>query len=77
VTSGGLPALGPRDARERDVLAILAGGRVPYVLRKSRRAAQEGPDLYSFVGECYVQGVMSGELLKGANPPEFMDIWLE
>jgi hypothetical protein len=38
--------LGPEAARPGDFIAVLPGGAVPYVLRKSRE-----PELYEFIGE--------------------------
>jgi len=72
-----LYGFGPRDTREGDCLAILAGGRVPYVLRKSPNAPASRPNLFSFVGECYVEGVMYGELLNMPRTRDFEDIELE
>lgn len=53
----------PEMTQEGDVIAILAGGRVPYVLRP---ALTENDDdisyrLYTFVGEAYVYGIMDGQ----------------
>jgi Heterokaryon incompatibility protein (HET) len=45
------------DAEIGDVVALLYGGDVPYLLRP-----REGG--YFFVGECYIQGVMQGEVLR-------------
>ena len=77
VTETGMPALGPRDMQKGDAVAILAGGRVPYVLRKKSGTTPDGLDIFSFVGECYVQGVMHGELLKGPDVPELTPLCLE
>jgi hypothetical protein len=80
VTGENRIAHGPMDTQKGDVLAILAGGNVPYVLRKDSRSRSHSPDTYAFVGECYVNGVMEGELLKKdelRDVPKFEDIWLE
>ncbi len=77
ITESGIPGLGPRDTRQGDVIAILAGGRVPYVLRRSPNQMKQSLNLYSFVGECYVDGVMYGEIMERPNPPPFDEIWLE
>ena len=76
VLSSGQAGLGPRDTRIGDVVAILAGGMVPLMLRKSSNSTED-LNLFTFVGECYVEGVMYGELLKRPNTPEDEDIWLE
>ena len=76
VTADGCPALGPPDTTPGDTIAVLGGGKVPYVLR--RQGGSESPaNHYSLVGECYVQGVMQGEALRRADAPKLEDIWLE
>ncbi|KAI8939245.1 hypothetical protein NX059_005071 [Plenodomus lindquistii] len=54
VTKQGLMGIGPNTMKEGDILVILFGGRVPYLLRASN-------DAYRFLGECYVPGMMNGE----------------
>lgn len=76
LTDAGAPGLGPRDAREGDVIAVIVGGRVPYVLRRSSNTREEYPNLFAFVGECYIHGVMHGQLFDKPNPPDFERIWL-
>jgi hypothetical protein len=39
-----------------DVVAVLDGGKVPYVLRPSRVEGE-----HAFVGECFVRDLMSGQ----------------
>ncbi|KAJ3548806.1 hypothetical protein NM208_g819 [Fusarium decemcellulare] len=57
VTKNGWMGLGPRVAQPGDIVAILFGGKVPYILRPV-------DDHYLFVGECYVHGIMQGELVS-------------
>jgi hypothetical protein len=45
-----------------DEVWLLEGGAVPYVLR--RRQGEDGSVTFVFRGECYVHGVMNGELVK-------------
>jgi hypothetical protein len=53
----GLVGIGPDAMKEGDIVAILFGERVPYVLR----SVQTG---YRFIGECYVPGLMDGEAVS-------------
>jgi hypothetical protein len=48
----------PSATRKGDIICILNGGRVPYVLRPS------GEFAYELVGECYVHGLMHGHIRK-------------
>jgi hypothetical protein len=48
----------PSATRPGDIICILNGGRVPYVLRPS------GEYVYELVGECYVHGLMHGHIRK-------------
>ena len=56
-----LPRLGlaPQLTKKRDLICILYGCSVPVVLRK--HCAGESDEHYSFIGECYVHGIMEGE----------------
>jgi hypothetical protein len=54
VTRKGYLGLGPEALREQDLVCILTGGPVPYVLRKVDQH-------YQFVGESYVYGIMKDE----------------
>ena len=57
VTTSGRLCLAPFNARVDDKVAILYGGKTPYVLRPV------GDD-FEFVGESYVHGLMKGEALE-------------
>ncbi|KAL5317114.1 hypothetical protein ACEPPN_014208 [Leptodophora sp. 'Broadleaf-Isolate-01'] len=59
---GPLFGLAPPEAREGDCICILFGCSVPVVLRAVT------PDRHSFVGECYVHGMMDGEALPLTFP---------
>jgi hypothetical protein len=61
VASGDFVGLGPSETQQGDVLCLLKGGRVPYVLRRQGTR-------YCFVGEALVHGIMDGQLLR--NPSE-------
>lgn len=41
-----------------DLVAILLGAKTPYVLRRNSRR-----DGFELVGECYVDGMMDGEMM--------------
>lgn len=56
ITETGQLAMAPRRSRKGDIICILYGCSVPVVLR----ARSEHGD-YQFIGECYVDGFMSGE----------------
>ncbi|WYZ36049.1 hypothetical protein EsH8_X_000696 [Colletotrichum jinshuiense] len=61
------------DSHPGDVVMILAGGRVPYVLHEELGYETEnGPVTYSFIGDAYVDGFMYGECV--GDDPEWM--WL-
>ncbi|KAH7063950.1 hypothetical protein BKA63DRAFT_526506, partial [Paraphoma chrysanthemicola] len=66
ITQKGRIGIGPPNTREGDTVWVLAGGRVPFVLRSAgnkfsqRQVAGE----YMFVGDAFVQGVMDGEFIS-------------
>jgi hypothetical protein len=55
-TVGGLWGLGPGPMQDGDVCCVLNGTRVPYILRPCAN------DKHEFLGECYVPGLMFGEV---------------
>lgn len=59
VTAKGHLGLGPDHAEAGDVIAVLIGCQVPFILRKS----VDGK--YEIVGEAYVDGIMDGEAVVG------------
>jgi Heterokaryon incompatibility protein (HET) len=57
VTARGRMILAPLDVRCDDLICVLNGGDVPFVLRPIDRGT------YQLVGECYVHGLMNGEAI--------------
>lgn len=70
VTETGFIGLGPRASLAGDEIVALLGGTVPYVVRRVRE------NIYSFVGECYVFGIMNGEVLSNQAKPKDLEIRL-
>ncbi|RGP71260.1 Heterokaryon incompatibility protein [Fusarium longipes] len=56
-TDIGLVGYVPMRAKKGDLVCILYGSEVPFVIRK------KGQGKYSLVGECYMHGIMKGEAL--------------
>jgi hypothetical protein len=66
VTSKGGMGLGPELMRADDLVVILRGGRLPFILRKMDK-------FYQFIGPACVHGIMDGEAVKiwkAKNEPE-------
>ena len=61
---GLLMGLGPAEAQEGDVVAVLCGSHTATVLRRLERVAPGDAEGFVVVGECYVHGVMKGELFR-------------
>lgn len=75
LASNGLVGLCPWAARNGDIIVILHGGNVPFLLRPVSSEVEGGNSSkevkrFEFVGECFVSGVMHGEYLKGRNYSE-------
>ncbi|KAI1211256.1 heterokaryon incompatibility protein-domain-containing protein [Annulohypoxylon truncatum] len=72
VTAGSLMGIGPETMERSDIIVILFGGKVPYVVREL------GEGKYSFIGECYVPGLMTGEAVeqwkKSTRRAEFFNL---
>jgi hypothetical protein len=61
VTEGGFYGLGPQLMQEKDVVALMPGLNVPFVLRPTG-------DRYKLVGAAYIHGVMRGEVFDKNDP---------
>ena len=64
-TSSGHLGLGPAGMMSGDVVAVLFGGKVPFVLRNVDEEGDGGQ--WKLIGECYVDGVMGGEIMEGMS----------
>jgi YD repeat-containing protein len=60
VTSTGWLGLAPHGTQEGDLIYVILGSSVPYVLRPRKDEAQA----FELIGEAYVQGIMNGEALE-------------
>ncbi|RYP50283.1 hypothetical protein DL768_004166 [Monosporascus sp. mg162] len=60
VTRLGFIGRGPLGLRVGDVVAVLLGGKVPFILRPSKLNCG-----YIMIGEAYVHGIMEGEVIEG------------
>ncbi|KAK0506890.1 hypothetical protein JMJ35_010590 [Cladonia borealis] len=54
ITTKGYMGLGSQAIKADDMVVILAGGEVPFILRRDG-------EFFQLVGECYVYGIMNGE----------------
>ncbi|KAI8720204.1 HET domain-containing protein [Fusarium sp. LHS14.1] len=61
VTKTGYIGLSPPSAQPGDIVVLLSGGRVPFIVRKEN---SDSSKYYRVVGETYVHGIMDGELLS-------------
>ncbi|KAM5345486.1 hypothetical protein ACJ41O_011348 [Fusarium nematophilum] len=68
LTRTGYVGMCPEQTVEGDVVVILRGARIPYILRPSNVTKS---DEFSFVGEAYCDGVMDGEILERSEETVF------
>ncbi|KAK6441725.1 hypothetical protein LTR95_002033 [Oleoguttula sp. CCFEE 5521] len=64
-TSDGRLGIGPRVTKKGDMITVLLGCAAPYVMRKHDN------NQYRLVGDCYLYGVMHGQLTGGTEQPEY------
>ena len=55
--------LAPPSAEKGDIICVLFGCSVPVLLRPSTTKGRE--DEFTFIGECYLHGMMDGEAISG------------
>jgi hypothetical protein len=80
-TSNGMIGLGPKAMQQDDLLSILYGASVPFIIRPKSDGLG-----YILIGECYVHDLMSGDAVKHPDlltsrtlPTEFKteETWIE
>ncbi|KAI0842996.1 heterokaryon incompatibility protein-domain-containing protein [Hypoxylon sp. FL0890] len=61
LTARGFIGIGPASMKPDDLVVVILGVPVPFVVRKT--GTQESQN-YILIGECYVDGIMNGELVQ-------------
>lgn len=77
-TKDGYLGLGPSDIRNGDQVYIFEGGNVPFIVRKAPNRiilGEQAEKCFELVGDCYVHGIMDGELMPETMSQE-QAIWL-
>jgi hypothetical protein len=62
--------LAPSNTHIGDLVCVLKGRSVPFVLR------QKGGPYYKFLGDSYVHGIMNGECVQQAKPEDVKEFWI-
>jgi hypothetical protein len=60
VTEGGMICIAPPGAEVGDVVAVIEGGPIPFLLRPEE-------DYFHLIGSIYVEGIMDGEAVRSAH----------
>jgi hypothetical protein len=66
VTEKGHMGLGPPEVQKGDLVAVLLGGSVPFILRGEEQGC------FTLLGESYVYGLMKGEALTDPETKRYM-----
>ncbi|EEU43137.1 uncharacterized protein NECHADRAFT_83581 [Fusarium vanettenii 77-13-4] len=78
VAENGQYGLCPWPSKVGDVIVVLHGGNVPYLLRPVKNEDGSSGGGFEFIGECFVDGIMHGEFLQSlggmAEAHEVFDI---
>ena len=73
ISEKGYIGLAPSNAAPGDKIAVLFGGKVPYVLRRNEPASSGTSDTtWTFLGDSYVHGIMDGEVIESLERGEVM-----
>jgi len=70
ITSKGYMGLAPAETQPGDIVCVLRGGDVTYILRPIN-------EYHRLVGECYVEGIMNGSFARRASPSDIRKFYLK
>jgi hypothetical protein len=74
-TTTGYFGLAPQKTKLGDLVCIVYGADVAFILRKPEPELGDVPG--SFIGEAYIHGIMQGEYLKKAKDEDFTAFWIK
>lgn len=57
-----------------DVVSVLFGGNMPFVLRPRDERADDGTMKYEYVGQAYVHSIMDGEVIEEERDPAWINL---
>ncbi|RSL60511.1 hypothetical protein CEP54_006749 [Fusarium duplospermum] len=63
ITQSGMIGLSNPDVEVSDVVCILLGGKMPFILRQ-KESSPGGEDFYEYVTHAYVHGIMDGQAME-------------
>lgn len=70
VTEMGYMGLVPREAEVGDQVVIFLGTRTPFIIRRSTKVDKDGDRTATLIGECFIRGMMNGEVFDIAQTHE-------
>ena len=74
-THGGRLGIGPDDIRTGDYVAVLYGGKTPFILRSMPSGRRQSQKYFcELMGDCYVHGMMDGRLMREGHAA--LNIWI-
>jgi hypothetical protein len=74
MTAQGYIGLGHEGFRTGDIVCVFSGGEVPFLLRET---ANEPKRMFQLLSECYVHGIMDGELMNDLTEHPLEEFWIE
>lgn len=69
ITEKGYIVLAPPETERGDLVCVLYGGQMPFILRSGIRSEQ-----YELIGETYVHGIMDGEALREGIKAKYFEV---
>jgi hypothetical protein len=71
ISEKGYIGLAASNAAPGDKIAVLFGGKVPYILRRNEHESSEASETtWTFLGDSYVHGIMDGEVIESLERGE-------
>ncbi|KAM0426550.1 hypothetical protein ACHAPT_008242 [Fusarium lateritium] len=73
ITHSGMIGLSNPGAQVGDVVCVLPGGKMPFILRRTE-PLEEGEKFYEYIGHSYIHGIMDGQALEEDRELEWINL---
>ncbi|KAH7253246.1 hypothetical protein B0J15DRAFT_560431 [Fusarium solani] len=74
ITQSGMIGLSNPGVKVGDVVCVLLGGKMPFILRRKEASKEEEEVFYDYITHAYVHGIMDGQVMNKGRELEWINL---